>query len=126
MTEATPYASRPFDYYTQTKIEGEKMILAYNGKGGMLTVALRPSGIFGEGDPLFVPTVVRNAKAGKMKFILGSGNNLMDFTYVGALLQCAALTSECRCCRVGGGRLPHSQPSVSTQPHPHSPHTLSL
>lgn len=32
----------------QTKIDGEKLVLAANGRGGLSTVALRPSGIFGE------------------------------------------------------------------------------
>ena len=49
------------------------MVLAANGKQGLATVALRPSGIFGEWDPLFVPTAVEKAKQGKMKYIVGSG-----------------------------------------------------
>ena len=62
-------------------------MLAANGRGGLATVALRPSGIFGEGDPLLVPLTVANAKRGKMKYIIGSGTNLMDFTYVGNVAQ---------------------------------------
>mmetsp|Transcript_9870 Transcript_9870/g.21057 ORF Transcript_9870/g.21057 Transcript_9870/m.21057 type:complete len:369 (+) Transcript_9870:542-1648(+) len=85
--ESQPYASKPMDYYTKTKILGEQIVLEANGKGGVATVALRPSGIFGEGDPLFVPTVVKQAKAGKMKYVIGSGKNNMDFTYVGNVAQ---------------------------------------
>lgn len=85
--EATPYAARPMDYYTHTKIEGEKAALAGNGRGGLATVALRPSGIFGEGDALMVPTAVRNAQRGKMKYVIGSGRNEMDWTYVGNVAQ---------------------------------------
>ena len=69
------------------QILGEKLVLAANGRGGLATVALRPSGIFGEGDPLLVPLTVAKAKEGKMKFIIGSGENLMDFTYVGNVAQ---------------------------------------
>lgn len=65
------------------QVKGEKLILAANGIKGVATVALRPSGIFGEGDPLLVPITVDKAKAGKMKFMIGDGKNLMDFTYVG-------------------------------------------
>ena len=61
--------------------------MAANGKSGLATVALRPSGIFGEGDPLLVPTIVAKAKQGKMGVIIGSGRNLMDFTYVGNVAQ---------------------------------------
>ena len=59
------------------------MVLAANGAGGLASVALRPSGIFGERDPLLVPLTVAKARQGKMKYVIGSGANLMDFTYVG-------------------------------------------
>jgi nucleoside-diphosphate-sugar epimerase len=68
-------------------MEAEKMVRSANGKGGVATVALRPSGIFGEGDPLLVPILVEKAKEGKMKYIIGDGKNLMDFTYVGNVAQ---------------------------------------
>jgi len=62
-------------------------VLAANGVSGVATCALRPSGIFGENDPLFVPTVAKQAERGKMKFIIGNGRNEMDFTYVGNVAQ---------------------------------------
>lgn len=78
-------------------------------------IQLRPSL---QNDPLFVPTVVRNAKAGKMKYIMGSGENLMDFTYVGELpsvvfelpsestIMCCIWQNEVHCalCREPHGR----------------------
>lgn len=87
VTEEHPYATKPFDFYTMTKIEAEKIVLAANGKDGVATCALRPSGIFGEGDLLMVPTIVKQARKGKMKFIIGDGKNEMDFTYVGNVAQ---------------------------------------
>jgi len=81
--KATPYAAKPLDFYTLTKIEGEKVVLEANGKGGVATCALRPSGIFGEYDLLTVPTTVEKARAGKLKYILGDGKNMMDWTYAG-------------------------------------------
>ena len=83
--ESQPYATKPMDYYTQTKIEGERLVLAANGVAGVASCALRPSGIFGEGDPLFVPTVAKQAERGKMKYVIGDGKNEMDFTYVSNL-----------------------------------------
>ena len=90
-TEDLPYADSPMDYYTETKILQEKacdslslpspshppfplppqMVLEFNGGSELLTVAIRPHGIFGPRDPQTVPTVVSAAKAGKMKFIIG-------------------------------------------------------
>lgn len=79
------------------QILGEKLVLSSNNRSGLTTVALRPSGIFGEHDPLLVPTIVANAKKGKMKFIIGSGKNLMDFTYVGNVAQAHLLVSFLLC-----------------------------
>jgi sterol-4alpha-carboxylate 3-dehydrogenase (decarboxylating) len=48
----------------------------------MLTTALRPAGIFGEGDVQLVVRMYDAYKAGKTGFQLGDNNNLFDFTYV--------------------------------------------
>eukprot|EP00894_Picocystis_sp_ML_P005114 jgi/Pico_ML_1/55631/g1293.t1 len=76
------YPDAPMDYYTQTKAWAEELVLKADKKGGLRTCALRPSGLFGPGDPLFVPTLVKNAAAGKLKFYIGDGKNKMDFTYI--------------------------------------------
>jgi len=93
--ESVEYAMCPMDYYTSTKIEAEKLVLAANGRGGTLaTCALRPSAIFGEGDNILVPTLVERAKKGKMKYIVGKGENRMDFTYVGNVAQAHIQAAE--------------------------------
>ena len=70
------------------QIQAEKLVLQANGAQGTLaTCALRPSGIFGEGDVTFWPTVIAKANQGKMRFIIGNGKNLVDFTYVGNVAQ---------------------------------------
>ena len=79
---------------SRQQILGEKSVLAANGVKGLATVALRPSGIFGEGDPLLVPTIVAKAQQGKMGIIIGSGANLMDFTYVGNVAQAHLQVAE--------------------------------
>lgn len=58
-------------------------MLAANNQKGLATVALRPSGIFGEWDKLFMPTLIEKAKLGKMRYIIGSGKNMMEWTYAG-------------------------------------------
>jgi nucleoside-diphosphate-sugar epimerase len=90
---SAPYAAKPHDHYTATKIEGERIVLAAND-ARLATCALRPSGIFGEGDTVMVPTMVRQAKAGKMKYIIGTGRNLWDLTYVGNVAQAHVLAAE--------------------------------
>ena len=53
-----------------------QLVLAANGKrlrsgGNLLTVAIRPHGIFGPDDRQLLPVLVEKAKAGKTKFIIG-------------------------------------------------------
>jgi len=45
--ERLPYPEKPFDAYNESKAKAEQAVLEANGKGGLLTVALRPAGIFG-------------------------------------------------------------------------------
>jgi len=93
--EQLGYASYPLDHYTVTKTIAEQMVLAANGRGGTLaTCALRPSAIFGEGDGLLVPSLVKNAKKGKTKYMIGDGENLMEFTYVGNVVQAHLLAAD--------------------------------
>eukprot|EP01135_Chromosphaera_perkinsii_P002719 Nk52_evm87s226 gene=Nk52_evmTU87s226 len=80
--ENVPYAAKPIDYYTETKILQEKIVLGANNGDTLFTAAIRPHSIFGPRDMQMIPTIVDTARRGKMKLIIGDGNNLVDFTYV--------------------------------------------
>lgn len=80
--ETIPYPSRYIDYYSKTKGEAEKLVLAAN-RNTMLTCALRPSAIFGERDPVFLPRLIEAGQAGKTKYMIGNGKTKWEFTYVG-------------------------------------------
>jgi len=47
LDERAPYPEKPFDAYNDSKVKGEALVLESNGKGDLLTVALRPASIFG-------------------------------------------------------------------------------
>nr|KAJ0219594.1 hypothetical protein LSAT_V11C300139090 [Lactuca sativa] len=70
------------DSYSETKVEGEALVIKANGVYGLLTCCIRPSSIFCPCDKLLVPSLVAAARAGKSKFIIGDGTNMYDFTYV--------------------------------------------
>ncbi|XP_064526352.1 sterol-4-alpha-carboxylate 3-dehydrogenase, decarboxylating isoform X1 [Pseudopipra pipra] len=94
-SEDLPYAQKPIDYYTETKILQEKEVLSANDPANnFLTVAIRPHGIFGPRDPQLVPILIQAAKRGKMKFIIGDGKNLVDFTYVENVVHGHILAAE--------------------------------
>lgn len=69
------------DAYTQSKLRGETVLLNANGND-LCTVSIRPHGIFGPRDPHFVPALAKAGAAGKSKWVLGDGGNLVDFTHV--------------------------------------------
>ncbi|PAV17340.1 C-3 sterol dehydrogenase [Pyrrhoderma noxium] len=48
--ERLPFPENPLDAYNESKAKAEELVLQANGKDGLLTVALRPAGIFGPGD----------------------------------------------------------------------------
>mmetsp|Transcript_8293 Transcript_8293/g.11419 ORF Transcript_8293/g.11419 Transcript_8293/m.11419 type:complete len:342 (+) Transcript_8293:21-1046(+) len=80
-TEEAPYAKAHFDDYSHTKQLAEEAVIAANGKGGLMTVAIRPSGIFGPRDVQAWPGFLGAAKDGANKFAI-NGNNYFDWTYV--------------------------------------------
>ena len=78
--ESTPYPSKYFSFYAQTKAIAEQLILKANTQS-LSTVALRPHLIFGPGDQNLVPRVVEAQRKNRLK-IIGDGENLVDVTYV--------------------------------------------
>ncbi|XP_011091632.1 3beta-hydroxysteroid-dehydrogenase/decarboxylase isoform X1 [Sesamum indicum] len=80
--ESLPYSGRVWDMVTDLKTQAEALILFANDIGGVLTCALRPCNVFGPGDKQLLPLLVNMAKSTWVKFIIGSGKNLSDFTYV--------------------------------------------
>lgn len=45
--ERIPIPDKPLDAYNESKAKAEELVIAANGVDGLLTVALRPAGIFG-------------------------------------------------------------------------------
>lgn len=45
--ERIPFPEKPMDAYNESKAKAEVAVLEANGQNGLLTVALRPAGIFG-------------------------------------------------------------------------------
>ncbi|GFY81355.1 3-beta hydroxysteroid dehydrogenase/isomerase family protein [Actinidia rufa] len=70
------------DMLSDLKAQAEALVLLANDADGLLTCALRPSNVFGPGDTEIIPFLVNQAKSGLAKFIIGSDENMSDFTYV--------------------------------------------
>ncbi|CAI4216768.1 unnamed protein product [Parascedosporium putredinis] len=63
----------------------EDIVLKANrtGEHNLLTAAIRPAGIFGEGDGMTTKHMVQIYVDGRTNVQVGDNNNLFDFTYVG-------------------------------------------
>ena len=79
--ESYPYPHSYNCYYPATKAIAERMVIAANGRDGLVTTSLRPHLVWGPRDNHLIPKVLQRAKARQL-FIVGDGFNKVDITYV--------------------------------------------
>ena len=92
--ESLPYSTHA-DLYTTTKIEAEKRVLAANGKGSLLTAALRPGGIYGPGERnQLVKPLLEEVKKGEPITTIGDGSSRLDYTFVDNLVEAEIRAAE--------------------------------
>ncbi|OAL43433.1 C-3 sterol dehydrogenase/C-4 decarboxylase family protein [Pyrenochaeta sp. DS3sAY3a] len=71
------------NYYSHSKAVAEEIVLSANGKGSnMLSVAIRPASMYGEGDKTQIPSLVKTARAGRANMRIGPEENNFDNTYI--------------------------------------------
>lgn len=92
--ESWPYPDVHMDGYNETKAIAETAVMEGNDPNGLLTVCLRPAGIFGPGDRQLVPGLRSAARLGQSKFQIGDNNNLFDWTYVGNVADAHVLAAQ--------------------------------
>ena len=83
------------EFYSHTKGIADDLVLTANRKNGsMLTCALRPAGIFGEGDVQMLPGLLNAYYTGKNNWQLGDNKNYFDTTYVGNVAHAHLLAAK--------------------------------
>ena len=98
--ESWPYvAPNPVEYYSETKVYAEQIVLGSNRKhNNMLTCAIRPAGIVGENDrggiTFGLLTTAALAPSWQLHIQIGDGSNLFDTTYVGNVVYAHLLAAE--------------------------------
>ncbi|GAA6024781.1 hypothetical protein JCM10207_005584 [Rhodosporidiobolus poonsookiae] len=80
--------------YEGTKAQAEELILAANGKDGLLTCSLRLGGLIGPGDRQVLPGFVGVYNSGQSAFQMGSNQNLFDFVTVKNAVHAHLLAAE--------------------------------
>lgn len=91
--ESLPYASLSQAPYADSKIEAERLVLERNSQA-CLTIAIRPHLIFGPGDSRFLPSILAKADSGILRFAIGDGSSLSDYTYIDNLIDALLLADE--------------------------------
>jgi 3beta-hydroxy-delta5-steroid dehydrogenase/steroid delta-isomerase len=94
MDEHTPYATNMSCLYTETKIEGEKLALAANGKGSLLTTVMRPDGIYGPGNSVMLDEIFEQLTKGLLVVTIGFPGALHDHIYVDSLVHAEILAAK--------------------------------
>ncbi|GJJ12615.1 hypothetical protein Clacol_006858 [Clathrus columnatus] len=93
--ERVPIPENPLSSYNKTKGIAEELVLEANGKNGLLTVAIRPSGIYGPLDQQGMgPGIAKAVREGQTKVQVGSNNNLTDWTYVDNVVKAHILAAD--------------------------------
>jgi 2-alkyl-3-oxoalkanoate reductase len=95
--EATPYAA-PLsgDHYTATKIAGEQLVRAASADGRLATTVVRPGAVWGQGDRLIVPRIVRLLRRGLMP-VIGDGRNVLGLSHIDNLVEGIILAGRTPC-----------------------------
>jgi nucleoside-diphosphate-sugar epimerase len=91
--ESHPYPDKFFESYTKTKVLSEKLVRKYYENEGLPVVIIRPSIIWGPGDTIILPRLVRLLKSGKF-FFIGKGNQIVCLSYVSNLVDALLLAGS--------------------------------
>jgi 2-alkyl-3-oxoalkanoate reductase len=91
--ESVPYPKQWLCDYPRTKAVAESLVLASNNSSSILTCALRPHLIWGEGDPHLIPRLIARCQSGRLRCV-GDGRNLIDTVHVDSAAHAHCLAVE--------------------------------
>ena len=83
LDESAPFATPAINTYAETKQEAERLVASY---GGAWTI-LRPRAIFGPGDTVLFPRILRAARRGRLPRILADRPVQADLIYIDTLID---------------------------------------
>jgi nucleoside-diphosphate-sugar epimerase len=91
--ESEPLPAHHIDGYTQTKVEGEQVVLRYHREHRLPVVVLRPGFIYGTRDRTVLPRLITSLREGKVRY-LGGGTRALNSIYIGNLVEAVFLAVE--------------------------------
>ncbi len=99
LTETSPLPVRPINDYARTKLAAERLVLAAADR--LEVVVLRPHALFGVGDTVLLPRLVRAAERGRLP-VIGDGRARTDLCCVENAALACRLALEADAGRVRG------------------------
>ncbi len=116
--ESEPVHAKGIDGYTLTKVESEWLVLDHIQQHDLPATILRPGFIYGPRDRTVLPRILARLKSKGFKF-LGSGEQLLNNTFVGNLVDVIFLAIEKDGCvgdifNVTDGKLVSKREFIST------------
>lgn len=116
--ETEPVSTLGIDGYTLTKVEAERLVKEHIRNRNLPAVILRPGFIYGPRDRTVLPRIFERLRMKKFAY-LGSGENLMNNTYVANLVDAVFLAIERddavgECYNIADGRLVSKKEFIST------------
>lgn len=90
--ETYPYPEKYSDLYNESKSMAEKLVLRFNNSKNLETVVIRPSNVWGVGDKVILPRIVKVAKKGLL-IPMGSGKNVITPCHVDNLVESLMLVT---------------------------------
>jgi nucleoside-diphosphate-sugar epimerase len=91
--ESYPHPENYNDNYNESKAAAERVVMGFFREAGMETVVIRPSAVWGSGDTVILPRIVRIARKG-MLLCVGSGEGLVSPCNIENLVQGIILAGE--------------------------------
>ena len=91
--ETVPPAAQSLDAYTRSKCEAEELALQYGKNKGLPLTIVRPGFIYGPRDRTVLPKLLTALRSGRF-FYFGSGQQILNCTYVKNLVHAMFLAAE--------------------------------
>ena len=92
LTEQTPAPDEPINEYARTKLLGERLVQAYAGEACIL----RPRAVFGPGDTVVFPRILRALARGRLPLIQSDQPVRGDLVYIDTLADYVLRAAERR------------------------------
>ena len=92
LDEETPLPAKPINLYAETKRRSEELVHAYSGA----SCIVRPRAVFGPGDTVVFPRILRAAAAGRLPLIESHQTVMGDLIYIDTLVDYLLRIAELR------------------------------